>query len=139
MTHWSFPETIIVPDEKDRPSTQFYCTAIGVYEGVYIGLVDNYILNTGEIFLELVISRNGIHYCRDYREPFISLGAYGAFDGKEIYPEVPIFHEDRVLIYYTGRNSGHDLGPFYEQEMGEENLFGAIGFGGLFPWINSFR
>ena len=37
MTHWSFPETIIVPDEKDRPSTQFYCTAIGVYEGVYIG------------------------------------------------------------------------------------------------------
>ena len=127
MTHWSFPETIIVPDEKDRPSTQFYCTAIGVHEGVYIGLVDNYILNTGEIFPELVFSRDGIHYHRGYREPFISLGSHGAFDGKEIYPEAPIFHEDQVLIYYTGRNSGHDLGPFYEQEMGEENLFGAIG------------
>ena len=32
-----------------------------------------------------------------------------------------------MLIYYTGRNSGHDLGPFYEQEMGAENLFGTIG------------
>lgn len=75
--------------------------------------------------------RDGIHYLRDFREPFIPPGFEGDFDAKEIYPLAPIVHRDQVLIYYYGCSSGHDMGPVYDNRTGGEEMGAAIGLATL--------
>ena len=104
MIHWSDPETIIVPDDKDPPDVDFYCMPTMAYEGMYVGLLWNFRMIRSTILPQIVFSRNGIHYNRDYREPFIARGPNGTFDAAVVYPIDPIVHGDRILFYYTGGN-----------------------------------
>ncbi len=55
---------------------------------------------------ELIYSRDGIFYHREYREPFFDNGQYfGDFDDTSIYIfAAPIVYEGRVWIYYIGSN-----------------------------------
>jgi len=131
MVHWTLPETVIVPDDRDPPDAQFYFIALSTYQDTYLGLVDVYRLNSGAIYPTLVFSRDRIHYLRDFREPFIALGAADAFDAKEIYPQAPIVCGDRVLVYYYGCSSGHEMGPIYDNPEGGEELTAAIGLATL--------
>ena len=75
------------------------------------------------ILPQIVFSRNGIHYNRDYREPFIARGAKGTFDAAVVYPIKPIVHGDRILFYYTG---GNYRANETEQAVGDKALF-AVG------------
>ena len=104
MIHWSEPETIIVPDDQDPPDLDFYCMPTIAYEGMYVGLLWNFRMIRSTILPQIVFSRNGTHYNRDYREPFIAPGANGSFDTAVVYPIDPIVHGDRILFYYTGGN-----------------------------------
>ena len=110
MVEWSSAETIVVPDEKDYPDTQFYAMPVAAYEGYYIGMLWLFRTNSLQIRPELVWSRDGVRYQRPYREPpFIALGANGSFDDGCVYAQEPILVEDRILIYYTGTNWVHGV------------------------------
>lgn len=104
MVSWSDAETIIIPDGGDYPDTEFYAMPVISYEGIYIGLLWNFRTTNTTHYPELVSSRDGIHYRRPYREPFIVQGGAGDFDGVSIYAGSPVVHGDKILIYYSGVN-----------------------------------
>lgn len=104
MVHWSAPETIIVPDEKDAPDTEFYYMPVIAYEGLYVGLLANFRTTKSTVLPEVVFSRDGIRYDRDYRRPFIEQGSVSDFDSTVIYPDPPLVHGGRIFLYYTGAN-----------------------------------
>ena len=101
---WSEPETILLPDAQDPPDTEFYAMPCIVYEGVYVGLLWIFRTTNTTHHPEVVFSRDGIHYRRDYRQPFIERGGGIDFDSVSIYANAPIVHDDRILTFYTGTN-----------------------------------
>ena len=104
MIHWSEPETIILPDEKDPPDMEFYTLSVNTYEGLYVGLLWNFRTNSATHEPEISFSRDGIHYERNYRQPFIPRGPKGSFDSVGVFTYAPQVVGDKILTYYTGRN-----------------------------------
>ena len=104
MTEWSEPETILVPDERDSPDTEFYGMSVMTYEGIYVGLPWIYRTTNATHHVEVAFSRDGIRYDRPFREPFIQRGAKSEFDCNSIYGRSPMLHGDRMLFYYHGLN-----------------------------------
>ncbi len=104
MIEWSEPETILVPDEQDAPDIEFYSMPTIVYENMYVGLVWIFSTTNTTHHPELVFSRDGVHYERRYRAPFIRRGSGIEFDSTSIYAYPPIVHGDRILTYYVGTN-----------------------------------
>ena len=104
--HWNEPQTLIVPDEKDYPDTEFYAMAAFTHANLYLGLISIYRTTNMRHYPELIYSRDGITYHRDYREPFFDNGQYfGDFDDTSIYIfAAPIVHQGKVWIYYIGSN-----------------------------------
>ena len=123
MIHWSDPETILLPDEQDPPDTEFYYMPVIAYEGLYVGLVWIFYTTNTTHHPELVVSRDGIHYERNYRQPFIVRGPKGSFDSSCVYASAPIVHGDRILTYYTGVNW---RSPETLVDLGDKGV-GAIG------------
>ena len=94
-----------MPDELDSPDTEFYHMPVTVYAGLYVGLLWIFRTNDSTHHPELVFSRDGIHYERNYREPFIQRGGHsGEYDASCIYNHAPLVHDDRIYTYYTGAN-----------------------------------
>jgi hypothetical protein len=104
MIHWSEAETIIVPDEQDAPDLEFYSLNVTSYAGLYVGLLWNFHSNAATHEPEVIFSRDGIHYERRYRQPFIARGPQGSYDSASVFTDVPIVVGDRILTYFTGRN-----------------------------------
>ena len=104
MVHWSEPETILIPDEQDTPDTEFYAMPTMTYEGMYVGLLWIFRTTNTTHHPEVVFSRDGIHYNRQYREPFIQRGARWEFDCTSIYARTPVVQDDRILFFYEATN-----------------------------------
>ena len=104
MIHWSDAETILIPDEQDSPDTEFYAMPAIAYEGIYVGLLWIFRTTNTTHHPQIVFSRDGVHYNRTYREPFIPRGARADFDSTSIYVNTPVVREDRIFTYYTGTN-----------------------------------
>ncbi len=116
--HWSETQTLIVPDEKDYPDTEFYAMAAVTHADLYLGLISIFRTTNTRHYPELISSRDGIRYRREYREPFFPNGDfYGDFDDTSIYVfAAPIIHKGKVWIYYIGANW---RGPDGMREKGE--------------------
>ena len=122
MIHWSEPEIILVPDEIDFPDTEFYSMPLIPYEGIYVGLL--WIFRTTNVthHPEIVFSRDGFHFQRNYREPFIPRGgSLSDFDSSSVYAETMIVHGDRILTYYIGTNS---RSPEIALQLGDKSMEG---------------
>jgi len=104
MIHWSEPETIIMPDERDNPDTEFYAMPAIIYEGLYVGMLWIFQTTNTCHYPEIVFSRDGIHYPRQYRQPFIERGATGQFDSVSIYSQAPIIHNNHMYTFYHATN-----------------------------------
>ena len=118
MIRWCEPEIILVPDRDDFPDTEFYSMPVLPYEGIYVGLL--WIFRTTNVthHPEVVFSRNGFHYERNYREPFIPRGgAQADFDSSSVYAQDSIVHGDRILTYYIGTNN---RSPEIGLELGDQ-------------------
>ncbi|MAG34833.1 MAG: hypothetical protein CL878_01065 [Dehalococcoidia bacterium] len=105
MVHWTKPETVLVTDEQDDPDTEFYKLVVIPYEGIYVGLL--WIFRTTNLthHPEIIVSRDGFHWERRYREPFIVRGGRRVdFDSSNLYVRGAMVHGDRVLLYYSGTN-----------------------------------
>ena len=122
MIHWSEPEIILVPDEDDYPDTEFYSLPVIPCEGVYVGLL--WIFRTTNVthHPEVIFSRDGFHFQRNYREPFIPRGGARAdFDYSSVYAQDTIVHGDRIFTYYIGTNS---RSPEIALELGDKSAEG---------------
>ena len=74
------------------------------YEGIYVAMPWIFRTTNTTHHPELAFSRDGVHYRRDFRAPFIDRGHPLDFDGTSIYSRVPIVHGDRILVFYSGTN-----------------------------------
>ena len=122
MIHWSEPEIILVPDEHDYPDTEFYSLPVIAYEGIYVGLL--WIFRTTNVthHPEVIFSRDGFHFQRNYREPFIPRGgSQSDFDSSSVYAQSIIVQGDRILTYYIGTNS---RSPEIALELGDKSVEG---------------
>jgi hypothetical protein len=108
--HWTDPEVVLAPDEKDPPDLEFYSMAPFQYAGHYLGFVDCFHTNNCAMDVQLAHSRDGVEWNRGHpRQPFIPTGSFGSFDGRQIYAAAPVVRENEIWIYYGGFNVGHSL------------------------------
>ena len=121
FVEWSEGETILVPEADDAPDTQFYAMPCIVYENLYVGLLWNFRVTNLTHHPQLVFSRDGIHYERKYRDPFIGRGRQGEFDCNNVYAHAPIVHGDCILTWYNGANHRSDEQTL---ELGEKATMG---------------
>ena len=128
LIHWGRDQLIVLPDEKDSPDTEFYAMAPFDYDGVYLAFILIFRTTNTWHYPELAMSRDGIHYERNYREPLVRLGDYGDFDESTVYVfQAPIVRLGKVWIYYYG---GNWRGPEALHEKGDQAVF-AIGLATL--------
>ena len=104
LINWSEPETILLPDQDDSPDTEFYAMPTIVYENIYVGMPWIFSTTNTTHHPELAFSRDGIHYERRYRSPFIQRGSRWEFDCTSIYAGAPFVHKDRILCFYEATN-----------------------------------
>ena len=125
MVHWSEPELVLAPDDRDFPDTEFYSMPMIAYEGIYLGLPWVFRTTNTTHHPELAFSRDGAHFLRDYREPFIPFGGAAAdFDSNNIHVGDIIVHGDKVMIYYFGDNW---RAPQTFLDLGEDRAMEGIG------------
>ena len=105
LIHWSEPSTLIIPDDQDPPDLQFYDMYATTYEGFYIGMLWCFRSSSPVTrWIQFVFSRDGIHWDRRFRQPFIPLGPESEFDSAVIAAMAPIVHEDQIFFFYYGKN-----------------------------------
>ena len=113
--HWSEPQLVLEPDEQDGPNAQFYGISVGLYEGIYVGMLWMFWIESGSvgrIDFQLCHSRDGIRWIRDpNRSVFIPNGVDGEWDSGDMRAACrPVVLDDRILIYYAGSAAPHGLG-----------------------------
>ncbi len=113
--HWSPPELVLAPDERDAPNTQFYGISVDLYEGLYIGMLWMFWIESGSvgrIDFQLCHSRDGKNWLRDpERAVFLPNGPEGAWDWGDMRAACrSVILPDKVLIYYSGSAAKHGLG-----------------------------
>jgi hypothetical protein len=80
---WTPPQTILRPDAKDAPSTEFYLMKVFRYADRWVGLVMVYYADpkhpnrhSGILRYELVVSRDGHAWERPYRYTDMGIWTY---------------------------------------------------------------
>ncbi len=118
---WPAGTLVLTPDEyDDRWATQpgqhtdFYGLCGFAYESQYLGFLWVFRITAagddGPVFVELVSSRDGVHWTRQEapRPPVLPLGPAGAWDGGMIYTaNHPLVEGDTVKLYYGGFDATH--------------------------------
>ncbi len=125
-----FPELrlVMAPDDIDDrwcdyntvERTHFYACPVAPYETLYIGLLQIYRAEDpegyfhGPLWLELVSSRDGIHWKREEgdRPPLLDIGKFRTFDHGMVIAPTPLLVGDELRVYYTGYDELHDLLPY---------------------------
>lgn len=122
----SWPEStlILTPDEYDDrlvadadaagAHTDFYGLCGFAYETMYLGFLWMFPItdgkNDGPIFVELVSSRDGVHWRRqdEPRAPILPLGPAGAWDDGMVFtPNHPLVEGGTIKLYYGGFDGTH--------------------------------
>ena len=100
--HWSPPEVLLTTDDRDPPHLEFHTSPVFPWHGLYLSL--NQILDrtAGTIDVELMSSRDGLRWQRDYRDTWIiPRGDPGQFDaGSLITNANPILLDNEIRFYY---------------------------------------
>ncbi|NLX06612.1 MAG: hypothetical protein GXY33_15850 [Phycisphaerae bacterium] len=118
FVHWSYPRTVMVPDERDTPD--YDACLVFRYAGQFLMLYHAMEGDDrGANETRLAVSRDGLHWQRFWsRQPFLARGREGDWDGGQITVSCPpVPHGDHLLIYFTGT-----VAPQYD-----ENMAGGMG------------
>jgi len=100
--------------------THFYgCSSIP-YETMYVGLLQIYRAHDpegyfhGPLWMELVSSRDGVHWLREEgdRPPILDVGRFRQFDDGMVISRDFLIVGDEIWMYYTGYDELHDLLPY---------------------------
>jgi hypothetical protein len=107
--HWSRPVTVHTVDDHDPPTWHLYIPGVyqyGAARNTYIMLTTGYDDTANEMYPQLGISRDGVHFHR-FREPFIPPGDKGTWDaGSTRGIGSEIVFEGQTGLYYHGSSVG---------------------------------
>ncbi len=133
LIHWSSPRTVLNTDERDadgfhltdeaqlkdtpgdRPcirgrDKQFYGMNVFISHGLYIGFAQMYDIPSGDTWLELCHSLDGLQWFREpLRKPIIGPRP-GTWESRQVRPTMgtpPVQVEDRQWIYYSASTRSH--------------------------------
>lgn len=116
--HWSEPELLLTPDDRDPPWLEFHAPPVFYYNDCYFGLLQllHRDVGGGVIDIELAISRDGIHWDRPFRDDLFLTRSQGVqFDsGCVILDPTPIFLDQEFRFYYSGYSVGATGGDDYK-------------------------
>jgi len=134
---WPPMRLIMAPDDFDdrwtKPGsvqrTHFYVCPTVTYQNMYLGFLSIFRAEDdegyfhGPIFIELVTSRDGVHWLREEgeRPPILPCGPERSWDHGMIGAASLLAVGDQLRLYYAGYDGMHDYLPFHA----------AIGFGTL--------
>lgn len=106
FTHWSYPRTVLYPDEGDLPDIdQITVFRRGSHFIMLYAAMDGE--GNGRWHCRLASSRDGLHWERFHtREDFIPCGSEGSWDAAVIPCGAPVASGDKLLLYYSGYNMG---------------------------------
>lgn len=118
MADWGAETIVFASDEQDPATIDFYTNAAVKYEGIYLIFPSTLhhppeeqqetILNYGEMDVQLAASRDGIHWTRVERRPFVPLSEFSEWDSGIIYMFTGlVVHEKEIWMYYWARNYPH--------------------------------
>lgn len=127
--NWAPLKLIMAPDDFDdrwaKPGsvqrTHFYNCPIMVYQNMYLGFMMVYRAEDdegyfhGPMFVELMTSRDGIHWLREEgeRPPLLPCGPERAFDHGMVTACSLLVVGDELRMYYAGYDGLHDYLPFH--------------------------
>ncbi|MBN1943283.1 MAG: hypothetical protein JW849_08320 [Phycisphaerae bacterium] len=111
--HYTDTYPILVADEKDGSADELYGFSILRYQSAYVGLLKVYHTDTGLCDVQIAFSRNGKHWLREDRTPFIPNDpTEGVWDHGNIDDTgFPVQMGDELWFYYAGRSVTHDFKP----------------------------
>ncbi len=141
LRHFPPLRMVMAPDDYDdrwcKPGTvqrtHFYACPVLPYETMYVGFLQIYRAEEpegyfhGPLWLELVSSRDGIHWLREEvdtsvrgpyvlqetsRPPLLDIGKYREFDRGMVIAPPAVLVGDELWVYYTGYDEEHDLLPY---------------------------
>lgn len=123
FVHWSELELVLTPDLDDEPDIEYYGMSVFERHGWYFGLMEYWDGMHDTIVTRLFISRDGKHWQKGGREPFIG----PAYDWNRKWSGCdshgPIIINDAMLFYFHGRWTSHHY------SAGQQ--WGAIGYASL--------
>lgn len=127
---WSEPQFILGTDDRDPPHREFHTSPVFPYNQQYLSLNQLLDRGAGIIETELMSSRDGLRWTRDYRDTrVIRRGEPGAFDAGSIFTNAtPITVNDEIRFYY-GAYRGTAVGGsgLDRQVIGSDDHFSGIG------------
>ena len=124
MIHWSEPDTILVPDDRDGPYVQPYALHPTTYREFYIGLLWSHNVRLQNHHPQFVFSRDGSRFDRRYRDSFIERGTGAEFDSNNLLPIKPIVRGDEIFLFYLAANY---RSPEQFDALGKEKAEMSIG------------
>jgi hypothetical protein len=127
---WPPVHLIMAPDDVDdrwvKPNTvqraHFYNCPVMRYQTAYLGFLHLYRADDeeegyfhGPIFVELVTSRDGVHWLREEgdRPPMLERGPEKTFDHGMLFASCIVPVGDQLRLYYSGYDGSHDYLPFH--------------------------
>lgn len=114
-----FDDRWIIPGSIQR--THFYNCPVVAYQNMYLGFLMIYRAEDdegyfhGPIFVELVSSRDGIHWLREEgeRPPILPCGPAPSWDHGMVFASSLLVVGDEMRLYYSGYDGYHDYLPFH--------------------------
>jgi hypothetical protein len=128
--HWSKPQFILGVDDRDAPQLEFHTSPVFLHNGQYFSL--NQILNrsAGHMDIELMSSRDGFAWERNYRDThFLERGKGAVFDAATLLTNAtPHLVGDEMWFYYGGyRGTAIGAVGLDRQVIGGKDYFSGIG------------
>jgi hypothetical protein len=129
LESWPALRLVMAPDDFDdrwvKPGsiqrTHFYVCPVVAYQTMYLGFLaifraeDEEGYFHGPIFVELVTSRDGVHWLREEgnRPPILDCGPAPSWDHGMISVASLLVVGDQMRLYYAGYDGVHDYLPFH--------------------------
>ena len=118
---WSGPEFLLQPDALDDELIEIYGMPVFPYGDGYIGLpwifhcdssepTRGFNRFVGSLDCQLAYSRDGSHFVRGLREPFVATNENGEHGGGAIQPSCVVETDDELRIYSAGSKVLHGMG-----------------------------
>ncbi len=153
LTEWTELETVLAPDGDDPDGTEFQAIGVFFYEGMYVGLLcvhegfaeerpkrfpyrlPNWPAHSamlGRCYIELVTSRDGVHWNRsEGRVPFLDTTP-GGLDSGVIWPSnSPVAVGDELWFYYGMAVHSHGLSYMQLPGLARLRRDGFVSMGAL--------
>lgn len=108
FVQWTPTRMMLTPDSGDRIDYQYYQLTTALTGEFYVGLMAMYETQDKTFDIFLLSSRDGFHWNWISRQqPFLGRGEIGSYDAGYLTPSGPIFHDNRVWIFYGAYSGAH--------------------------------